>query len=210
MNSYEFNIKEYEEATFGLSAIEEAMYGRLTRLYIWLEGPISDNSESIKKAIRATTLEEQAAVLSVLMQLFDYNNGVWHHEQCDVLLRKARKGKPAGPRVSLPDWIPEDVWAEFVEMRKKVKAPLTERAAQLLIGKLEKMMQAGQTPRAVLEQSIMNSWKGVFEVRDEGGRRSFDEKSNARRNAYEVLTGRQAPRESHFPEVVNGHVKFLG
>ncbi|MDR5802151.1 hypothetical protein [Caballeronia sp. LZ001] len=39
---------------------------------------------------------------------------------------------------------------------------------------------------------------------------SSDAKSDSRRNAYEVLTGRSVARETQFPEVINGHVKFLG
>lgn len=195
MDSYEFNIKEYEEATQFMSAVEEAMYGRLVRLYMRQESAIKGPMHQLWMEIRAFSDDEKAGVSFALDEFFTYREGAWHHDQCDALLKKARKGKVAGPRVSLPDWIPEDVWAEFVDMRKKVKAPLTDRAAQLLINKLETMMHAGQKPRAVLEQSIMNSWKGVFDVKAEQARginfiddrQAFNERENAR--AKQLLFG---------------------
>ncbi|KAE8757336.1 hypothetical protein FSO04_24255 [Paraburkholderia madseniana] len=78
-------------------------------------------------------------------------------------------------------------------MRKKLKAPLTERAAQLAILELEKLMQLGHRPRAVLEQSTLNSWRGLFEIkapRANGSiesRDAFNERENAK--AKQLLFG---------------------
>lgn len=96
--------------------------------------------------------------------------------------------------VELPDWIPEDAWTAFVAMRKKIKAPLTDEAVKLAITKLEKLMQAGHRPRAVLEQSTLNSWRGLFEVRvarlvagDPDSRQAFNDRENAK--AKQLLFG---------------------
>jgi hypothetical protein len=53
-------------------------------------------------------------------------------------------------------------------MRKKLKSPMTERAIQLAMGNLEKL-SGGDNDIAVqiLEQSIMNSWKGLFALKEE-------------------------------------------
>lgn len=51
---------------------------------------------------------------------------------------------------------------DFVEFRKKIKAPMTEKAVDLMIGKLDKMTTDNNEKIAILEQSIMNGWKGVF------------------------------------------------
>lgn len=111
------------------------------------------------------------------------------------------KGKNKGAipvAVDLPDWLPEDAWLSFVDMRKKIKAPLTDAAVKLAIGELEKLMAKGHRPRAVLDQSTMNSWRGLFEVkahqqRTNGhplDRDAFNERENAK--AKELLFGPEA------------------
>lgn len=56
---------------------------------------------------------------------------------------------------------------EFIKMRKLIKAPLTNRALELLIRKLKSMSNSDSERIAILEQSIGNSWKGVFELKGE-------------------------------------------
>lgn len=69
-------------------------------------------------------------------------------------------------KVDLPDWVPADDWASFVEMRKAIKKPLTPRAAELAIGKLDGFRKAGHSPAAVLQQSTLNCWQDLFEPRN--------------------------------------------
>jgi hypothetical protein len=66
---------------------------------------------------------------------------------------------------TLPDWLPLEAWEGFVAMRKKIKKPLaTERATSLAIGTLDKLRAEGQDVAAVLDQSTMNSWMGLFPI----------------------------------------------
>lgn len=74
------------------------------------------------------------------------------------------KGKEIGD-ASLPGWLPREEWDGFVEMRKKGKTPLTERAFNLAISELDKLRSQGQDPATVLNQSVMNGWKGLFPVK---------------------------------------------
>lgn len=67
----------------------------------------------------------------------------------------------------LPDWIPADAWGGYVAMRKQIKKPLTDYAQKLAIGKLQDLMLQGQSVQAVLEQSIFNSWQGLFAIKAE-------------------------------------------
>ena len=76
--------------------------------------------------------------------------------------------------IELPDWINKEIWDAFLEMRKKTKAPPTDRAKDLLIMELEKLKTAGNDPNSVLEQSIMNNWKGVFALK--GGQNGIHQK----------------------------------
>lgn len=69
---------------------------------------------------------------------------------------------------TLPAWIPADAWAGYVEMRVAIKKPLkTERAINLAINTLTKLRDEGNDPGAVLDQSVMHSWIGLFAVRVE-------------------------------------------
>ena len=84
--------------------------------------------------------------------------------------RKAIHGKPTeNPNpldikgeIQYPDWLPLDTFNDFKEKRKEIKKPLTGRAEELAIKELAKLKEAGNNPQAVLEQSIMNSWQGLF------------------------------------------------
>ena len=67
---------------------------------------------------------------------------------------------------NLPDWLPLDAWEGFVEMRKKIKKPMTDHAANLIIKKLDGFREAGQCVRTILNNSIENSWQSVFEDRE--------------------------------------------
>lgn len=67
--------------------------------------------------------------------------------------------------ITLPDWIPADAWAGYVEMRVAIKKPLkTERAINLAINTLDRLRADGNDPAAVLDQSTLNSWQGLFPV----------------------------------------------
>lgn len=63
---------------------------------------------------------------------------------------------------TFPDWMPTEAWVGYVEMRKKIKKPMTPRAEQLAINTLDKLRQQGQDVGAVLDQSTLNSWQGLF------------------------------------------------
>jgi len=57
----------------------------------------------------------------------------------------------------------------FVEMRRKVKAPLTEHALSLLLRKLDGLGRSDAEKVEIVNQSVMNSWKGFFALKKGGG-----------------------------------------
>lgn len=50
----------------------------------------------------------------------------------------------------------------FEEHRKKLHKPMTDRAKELLLAKLSKLGRTEQEQIAILNQSIMNGWQGIF------------------------------------------------
>ena len=55
---------------------------------------------------------------------------------------------------------------DFKEMRKKIKAPLTDKAEILLRKKLDKLARTQGEQAEILNQSTMNCWRGVWELKD--------------------------------------------
>jgi hypothetical protein len=62
----------------------------------------------------------------------------------------------------LPDWLPLDDWKDFIEMRKAIKKPMTDRASQMIIAKLEGYKS---DVSKILQQSIINNWQDVYELK---------------------------------------------
>lgn len=79
--------------------------------------------------------------------------------------------------VALPDWLPHECWDAWLEVRKKNRAPNTPRALRLAVKELARLKASGQDVRAVLEQSTLRGWRGIFEVR--GGTSSASIKVDA-------------------------------
>lgn len=76
--------------------------------------------------------------------------------------------------IKLPDWVDLNVWCDFTTYRKQIKKPMTLRAKELLISKLEGMKENGDNPNEVLEQSIMNGWQGIFPLKKDARKKTID------------------------------------
>ena len=63
----------------------------------------------------------------------------------------------------------EQTVIEFEKMRKLIKAPLTPKAKELMLKKLDKLASTDAEKIEILNQSIENSWKGIFPLRQENG-----------------------------------------
>lgn len=61
-------------------------------------------------------------------------------------------------------------FTDYVDMRKKIKKPMTDEAVRLAIKKLDNL-SGGDNDKAIkiLEQSIMNSWQGLFPLKQTEG-----------------------------------------
>ena len=77
---------------------------------------------------------------------------------------KEKEVKKETKKFELPDWISQDSWDGFVEMRKKIKKPLTDRACTGIINKLDKFGR--QNADAILDQSTESCWQTVYELKE--------------------------------------------
>lgn len=55
---------------------------------------------------------------------------------------------------------------EFIKMRKMIKKPMTDRALKGIFNKLDKFGRSDGEKIAILDQSIQNSWQGVYELKE--------------------------------------------
>ena len=59
-----------------------------------------------------------------------------------------------------------EVWNKFKIMRKNIKKPMTEYAEELMIKELDKLTNNEKEQIDILNKSIMNSWQGVFPLKN--------------------------------------------
>jgi hypothetical protein len=72
-------------------------------------------------------------------------------------------------RFLVPEWVPQEPWKDYLEMRRRKRVPNTERALKLAVTALTKLREDGNDPAGVLEQSIFRGWSGLFELRKKPG-----------------------------------------
>jgi hypothetical protein len=56
---------------------------------------------------------------------------------------------------------------DFIDFRKKIRKPMTDRAVELLFINLDKLAQDDETKIAIINQSILKGWQGVFSLKQE-------------------------------------------
>ena len=64
---------------------------------------------------------------------------------------------------------------EFIKMRKFIKKPMTSFALQKMINKLRKLAETPDKAIAILEQSILNSWQDIYELKDSNKKSKFED-----------------------------------
>ena len=85
--------------------------------------------------------------------------------------KKDKKDKKYISADAPEDFFPLDgkldrTFRDFIRHREQIKQPMTENAVRLMIGKLEKMTTDNNEKVQILEESIMNGWKGIFPLKD--------------------------------------------
>ena len=83
--------------------------------------------------------------------------------QPDILEKRREETEKKPVLLELPDWLNKTDWHDFVEMRKKLKKPMTDRAVKLMLSKLETMKNKGIDTSEVLQKSILANWSDVYE-----------------------------------------------
>lgn len=65
--------------------------------------------------------------------------------------------------VELPEWLPRQVWSEWVAYRRQLQKPIkTQYGVTGAINKLEEFRRQGYTPMVVISHSMANEYRGLF------------------------------------------------
>lgn len=118
------------------------------------------------------------------------------------------KAPQAGTQAYYPDNKELDAaFRDYADMRKKIRKPMTEKAVDLAMKKLEKLSCSTQTGKmdsdmavAILEQSILNSWQGLYPLKEPHDRapgkkkeseisRKLSDETSAQLEGYQEYTG---------------------
>ncbi|MFB5946090.1 hypothetical protein [Albibacterium profundi] len=100
----------------------------------------------------------------------DTNNNVnkYNKNNKENNIKETRKQKLAqtGFEISLNN---------FLEMRKKIRKPATDRAVEMIKNELEKLSGGNEELKIqILDQSTMNSWQGVFPLKEDFSKKEKD------------------------------------
>lgn len=138
----------------------------------WNKHQTLDSYEKKKERDRLYQAERRAAQKAIAQKSSDKSSDVAISEEDkdkEEDKKEKKKRKDNTPTVYYPtDDLLNQAFIDYVEMRKQIKSPMTERAVQLAMNKLE-ALSAGDNDKAIriLEQSVMNSWKGLFALKDD-------------------------------------------
>lgn len=64
----------------------------------------------------------------------------------------------------LPAWVPKKAWKDYLDMRQRIRKAMTDRAKELAVRELQRLVGLGESAEKILEQSVMNSWQGLFPI----------------------------------------------
>lgn len=82
---------------------------------------------------------------------------------------------PPRGRVVVPEALMEN-WNGFCEMRKKIKKPLTDRAAKMILNELERLAPGdNHTKGLILDQSVKRCWQDVYPLKGDKSAGGTDE-----------------------------------
>lgn len=79
--------------------------------------------------------------------------------------RIKKENKKQEESTELPAWLDKTAWQSYRQHRTAVKKPMSATAERLALKRLEEFEKQGMSHASVLNQSVMNGWVGLFELK---------------------------------------------
>ena len=149
-------LKSFEEDQ--MITIKKCKNGKLlTVLNYKLYQSFSEGDCTTESTTDVTTVCTTESTTDVTTQVTQHKN---------IKNNKEIKEEKKGPRYFSNDDL-EDTFKEFMKMRNKIKKPMTDRAIDLMIRKLNRMSSDPKQQIKILEQSITHCWQDIYELKEE-------------------------------------------
>lgn len=155
---------------------DTTLWSWLQRLEKWGDLDIkSTNKYSVVTVLKWSDYQETLTTepqqtdnrLTTELQQFDTNKNVKNLENLKKEKNKELKPNTFSVYTTNPEFL--STLESFVEFRKKIKKPLTDRAKELLLKNLNELGSTDEEKIAILDQSILNGWQGVFALKNQRG-----------------------------------------
>ena len=160
-------LKELEELGY---IISEKAAGNNNKYFIDSSIKISSskNDTSTKNDTSSSTKNDTGVVLNLVHKNKQENKQKNNNSDLEVIVEAYTDNKEL-----------KETIIDFIEMRKSIKKKLTERGLKGILNKLDKIALNDYEKIEILENSIMNCWQGVFEIKKEAHKGAYQSKYNS-------------------------------
>lgn len=160
-------LKELEELGY---IISEKSTGNNNKYFINNSIKISSSKSntSTKNDTGSSTKNDTGVVLNLVHKNKQENKQKNNNSDLEVIVEAYTDNKE----------LKETIF-DFIEMRKSIKKKLTERALKTILNKLDKLAVNDFEKIEILENSIVNCWQGVFEIKKEAHKGAYQSKYNS-------------------------------
>lgn len=90
-------------------------------------------------------------------------HGTVINHQGTVIEPSNRRAKKKTVDVEIPEWLDKQLWQSWIDHRKQMRKPMTEKAVEISVKRLNEFRARGHTPKQVIELAIERGWVGLFE-----------------------------------------------
>ena len=160
-------LKELEELGY---IISEKSTGSNNKYFIDNSIKISSSKSntSAKNDTGSSTKNDTGVVLKMIHKNKQENKQKNNNSDLEVIVEAYTDNKEL-----------KETIIDFIEMRKSIKKKLTERGLKGILNKLDKIALNDYEKIEILENSIMNCWQGVFEIKKEAHKGAYQNKYNS-------------------------------
>lgn len=111
---------------------------------------------------------------------------------------KKSKGKnqKGGGGIAIPDVRVKQAVDDFLEYRKNIRKPMTDKALELMVKKLKEMTGNPEEQIEILNQSIMNGWQGIFPLSEKRGDKGKPANAPPKKNQFHNFEQRDTDYDS--------------
>ncbi len=133
------------------------------------ENSVSENTVSENTVSENTVSENSVSENSVSEKLATKNNSIKNNSIKNNSNKKKERKTGGYDEIlsSISDETLRELYLEYIKMRKLIKSPMTDRALQMLINKVEALETDIERQKKLLEVAIMNNWKSVYPLEKE-------------------------------------------